>query len=209
MRRVFAWTFALVVLGGTWSFAQDVIDRVMAIVAGQVITLSDVRAALALGIVESRPPDVEGNATQQLIDRALMLQEVARFLPPEPAAAAIDARTAQVRARFASPAEFDRMTALTGLDAIRLRDLVRDDLRIQAYLTQRFGASGTPTDEEVMRYYRAHRDEFTRGGVPETFEEAAAEVRTRAAAERRRELIADWIASLRGRADIRELYKNP
>ncbi len=194
---------------GTSSLAQDVIDRVMATVGGQVITLSDVRAALALGIVESRPPDADGTATEQLIDRALVLQEVARFAPPEPMPAAIAARIAQMKTRVASPAEFDRVLALTGLQAARLGDLARDDLRIQAYLAQRFGTSGTPTDDEALRYYRTHRDEFTRDGVVVPYEEAAPAARERAASARRRELVADWIAGLRSRADIRAVYKQP
>ncbi len=191
------------------AIAQDVIERVMATAAGQVITLSDVRAALALGIVDSQPPEVEPNATQQLIDRALMLQEVARFAPPEPEPAAIDDRIARMRARFPSAAEFALLTDATGLEPTRLRDLARDDLRIQAYLTQRFGASGTPTEEEVVQYYRSHRDEFTVGGVLQRYDEVAAVARQRTAAQRRRAMIADWVSSLRSRADIRELYEQP
>ncbi len=189
--------------------AQEVIDRLMATVSGQVITLSDARAALALGVVESQPPDVDGAATRQLIDRMLILQEVARFSPPEPPAAALDARIAQMKSRFRSSAEFDAMAAATGLESLRLRDMARDDLRIQSYLTQRFGASGTPTEDEVVRYYRSHHDEFTRDGVLQPFEAVASLARERAAAQRRRDLITDWVASLRTRADVQELYRNP
>ncbi len=189
--------------------AQEVIDRLMATVNGQVITLSDVRAALALGVVESQPPDVEGAATRQLIDRTLILQEVARFSPPEPTADAIDAHIGRMKERFRTAAEFEAMAAATGLEPLRLRDLARDDLRIQSYLTQRFGASGTPTEEEVARYYRTHHDEFTRDGVLQPFEAVATLVRDRAAAQRRRDLITDWVASLHTRADIQELYRNP
>ena len=47
-----------------------------------------------------------------------------------------------------------------GFTEARLRAWVRDDLRIAAYLDQRFAAAGAPTDEEVAAYYAAHRDEF-------------------------------------------------
>lgn len=207
--RQFAVVVALAWSMAGASLAQEVIDRVMATVGGQVITLSDVREALALGVVESRPPDADGQATEQLIDRALMLQEVARFAPPEPAPAAVAARIAQMQARFASPAEFDRVAALTGLESARLGDLARDDLRIQAYLAQRFGTSGTPTDDEALRYYRTHRDEFLREGVVIPYEEAAPAARERAASARRRELVADWIAGLRARTLVRAVYKQP
>ena len=66
-------------------FAQQLLDRIVARVNGVAITLTDVKAAIALGIVD--PP--EAAAIEQLIDRQLVLAEVARFLPPEPSAAAI------------------------------------------------------------------------------------------------------------------------
>ncbi|HTL02341.1 MAG TPA: hypothetical protein VL243_08945, partial [Vicinamibacterales bacterium] len=71
------------------SASGEIIDRIVAVVAGQIITKSDVDAATAFGLA----PDL-----QALIDRTLMLNEVRRVAPPEPAAAALEARTAQIRA---------------------------------------------------------------------------------------------------------------
>ena len=65
--------------------AQQLLDRIVARVNGVPVTLTDVKAAIALGIVVAP----ESAAIEQLIDRQLVLNEVARFVPPEPAAAAV------------------------------------------------------------------------------------------------------------------------
>ena len=52
---------------------RELIDRTLAIVAGQVVTLSDVRAAVALGLVGSAGgTDALAVATTALVDRALI-----------------------------------------------------------------------------------------------------------------------------------------
>lgn len=181
--------------------AAEVIDRILAVVNGSIVTLSDVRGAMRLGLVQTP----EANAAvvlDRLIDRRLMLIEVERYAPPEPAAAKVEALVAGTRARSASEAAFESAMAESGLTLDRLRHHHRDDLRIEAYLQQRFGASLLPTDEDLVKYYRAHEAAFTRGGVLRPFEEVRDEVRAALIAERRDPLIRDWIAGLRRRADI-------
>jgi hypothetical protein len=176
--------------------AQQLLDRIVARVNGVAITLTDVKAASALGIVD--PP--EEAAIQQLVDRQLVLGEVARFLPPEPppAAVAVEAGTLTTRAGARLP----EVMASTGLDEARIREIARENLRIQAYLNQRFGANVQLTEEEVAQYYRIHPEEFRRGGALMPFTEAEPLARERASAERRAVTVARWMRDLRGRAAI-------
>ncbi|MEQ1910745.1 MAG: hypothetical protein ABMA15_18135 [Vicinamibacterales bacterium] len=121
--------------------ADDVIDRVLAVAGGEVITLSDVRAALALGRVQAaNAADPSRVALTQLIDRALLLAEVNRFAPPEPSALTIDSALDSVVARFPSGDAFDATLDRLGVDRAFVRELLREDLRIRAYLDQRFTA---------------------------------------------------------------------
>ncbi|MFN7984332.1 MAG: hypothetical protein U0Q11_21000 [Vicinamibacterales bacterium] len=132
------------------SAADEVIDRVLAVVSGDVITLSDVRAALTLGRVQvGTAPDPVRVVLSQLIDRALLLNEVNRFAPPEPSTLAIDTAMESVIARFASPEAFDATLDRLGVDRAFVRDLLREDLRIRAYLDQRFTAQ-TVTEQRAM-----------------------------------------------------------
>jgi hypothetical protein len=125
--------------------ADEVIDRVLAVVAGDLIMQSDVRAARELGLVNA----------------------VERYAPPEPAPDAIDRAFRAVRARFGSDAAFSSAFARVGFDEKQLRAILRQNLRIRAYLDQRF-AGETP--------------------------------------ERGAAIIAAWVAGLRSRATILDLY---
>ncbi len=156
----------------TTSVAAETVDRVLAVVAGQLITLSDLNAMRDLGIVAPRPnsTDPTGDVLSQLIDRELMLAEVDRYEPPEPAAADIDREFAAVRARFPTEKAFDDVLARTGFTASHVRGIVRDNLRLKAYLDQRFAT--TNGDEQ-----------------------------------RRQMLIDDWLAGLRRRSPVVNLYK--
>jgi hypothetical protein len=144
----------------------ETIDRVLAVVNGGVITLSDVTAARDLGIVSAgSAADPVRAILSSLIDRTLELSEVDRYAPPEPTAEALAREMQAVRARFPTQAAFDAALARAGMDPQRLRDVLRDNLRIRAYLDQRFVA----------------------------------------AADRRQQLVAEWLAGLRRRAELTDL----
>jgi hypothetical protein len=182
---------------------QQLLDRVVARVNGAIIMLTDVNAAVGLGLVQvTAGEDPEAAATRQLIERQLILAEVARFAPPEPAAAVIEREVAALRAH--AGARLEMLMQSTGLDEQRIRDLARESLRIQAYLSQRFGGNLQVSDEEVEQYYRAHPEEFTRNGVLMSYEDAAPVARERASALRRLALVAQWLRDLRARADVTE-----
>ena len=78
----------------------QVIDRVVAIVGGQAITLSDVRAARQLQLVDASGSDAE--VIDRLVVREMMRAEVERFSVALPPGAEIDAALATVRARLAA-----------------------------------------------------------------------------------------------------------
>src|SRR5438067_3534376 len=145
----------------------ETIDRVLAVVAEQVITLSDVTAARDLGLqsAEGAADPVRAILTK-LIDRELELAEVERYAPPEPSAEAVDRGLAAIRDRFASASAFDTALARAGLDDRHLRETLRQDLRIRAYEDQRFAAAG----------------------------------------DRRAAVFEEWMAGLRRRGDVSDLY---
>ena len=194
-----AWCLVL----GAWCLvpgvaAQQLLDRVVARVDGYAITLSDVRAAVGLGLVlETGNEDA---AIDAVIERQLELAEVTRFAPPEPSADAVDRELAALKMRVG--ARLPALMTSTGLDESRLREIARDNLRVEAYLNQRFGTTTQLTQEEALQYYRIHPDEFTREGQLLPFVEAEAVARERAAAERRAAMVGQWHRDLRARAEI-------
>jgi hypothetical protein len=138
----------LIAASGVTNVRAETIDRVLAVVGGQLITLSDVTAATDLGLQtgEGAADPVRG-VLSKLIDRELALAEVERYAPAEPDAAMVDREVERVRQRFASPATFDAALARSGIDEQHLRETLRQDLRTRAYLDQRFG---TATDRAAV-----------------------------------------------------------
>jgi hypothetical protein len=127
-----------------------VIDRIMAVVEGQPILLSDVQFAIQFALIPTPAgtTDAVGLVLNRLIERMLMLAEVERFQPPEPDPVEVTIRLDELRARAGSDAAFDKALAVTGASRDQLRRYIRDDLRIGTYLNQRFGVSPTVTPTE-------------------------------------------------------------
>jgi hypothetical protein len=200
--------------GGAGARAQ-IIDRILAVVDGVIIMQSDVAAAIRLNRVHSAggPSTTPGSsrassgdaadptaaALDSLIERQLILAEVDRYAPPDPAEADIDRHLSDLRLQ--AGAEFDRILLLSGIGVEHLRRELRDDLRIQAYLQQRFGAI-QPTEEEILQYYRDHPASFLVNGTVRSFDDAHDVARAALIAERRGETIRDWISDLRRRANV-------
>jgi hypothetical protein len=189
----------MVVLFPAPSLRAEVLDRVMAVVGTAVVTLSDVRAAEAFGLA---PSATSAEVLAALIDRELMLREVDRYTAPDPDPAVVDRRLAQIQARFPTRALFEQALVRTAMTEPRLRAVVSETLRVESYLDQRFGSAAQPAPDEVLRYYREHPAEFTRAGRVVPFDEAQPALQSKLAAERRRELIGDWLDRLRRRATV-------
>lgn len=180
--------------------AQQLIDRVLARVGTTAVTMTDVRIAVELGLVEASSDNAQVAGLQGTIDRQLQLTEVARFSPPEPAAAAVAAEVEAMKMRAGS--DLSALMTSTGLDEARLQQLARETLRIRAYIAQRFGTTVQVTEDEARKYYEEHPTEFTRDGVRMPFEEAEMQARQRASAERLRTTLEQWVRDLRIRADV-------
>jgi len=204
IRRVlFVLCFALCIVPDALTSAQQPLDRVLARIGSTAVTQTDVRAAVGLGLIEATTEGAD--ALNQTIDRQLMLSEVARFPPPEPSAAAIDQQAAAMKMR--AGANLKVLMRDTGLDDARLRDLARDTLRIQTYVTQRFGTSRQVSDDDVRHYYDEHPAEFTRNDQKIPYADAEASARQLASAARLRESIAQWVRDLRMRSEVVEVGK--
>jgi len=185
--------------------AANVLDRMLAIVNGEVVTLSDVRAARQLKLIARADAMTDDQLLDALIERRLTIAEVAKYTSAAPAAGDIDARRAAWEASLPRGTTAARALAAVGMRDAALTAWFRDDLRIAAYLDQRFTAAAQPTRQQAQAYFQQHAAEFAVNGVTPLFETVEPEVRLRVAAERRATRIADWIAALKARAEIRHL----
>jgi hypothetical protein len=159
-------TLALALLAASLVHAET-IDRVLAVVAGQLITLSDVTAATDLGLQPAGgAADPVRAVLNKLIDRELVLAEVDRYAPAEPTAGEVDREVERVRRRFPSAAALEAALARSGIDEKHLRETLRQDLRMRAYLDQRFS---TASDRRVTLVDEWMAGLRRRGGVVDLY----------------------------------------
>src|SRR5688500_8530114 len=122
MRLWFTVLLAACLVGAAAGARAQVIDRFLAVVDGAIIMQSDVAAAillnrvpsagLATGSGPSRPSskdaaDPAGAALDRLIERQLVLSEVDRYAPPDPADADINRQVSDIRSHAGT--DFDRI----------------------------------------------------------------------------------------------------
>lgn len=170
------------------SAPPQTIDRLVAVVGSDPIFLSDVRDAMRMRLLDVSGPLApasdpaaatdEEKALERLINRRLVLAEVARYSQTPPPAADVEA---------AMKDRADRDPAVVAF--------VSDTLRINRYIEQRFTAAAQPTREEARAAYK--------GTAP--FEAVEDQVRRQLAEERRLAMVRDWIRGLRERAQVRVL----
>jgi hypothetical protein len=204
LAAVLLWASAV---AGVPVHATQLIDRVLAVVSGSIVTLSDARAAIDLGLVEAHGArDPVATALTWLIERTLILDEAIRYDPVEPDRAAVDGAVQAAQQRLGSAAAWGRTLDRLGLTDEAVRALIRDTLYAQQYVDRRFATPFPVTDDELRTYYERHRDGFVRSGQRVAFDVARDEVATQVQRERRAAARAEWVSRLRRRADVSELY---
>lgn len=194
------------------------IDRLMAVVGGEPIFLSDVRDARALSLLDPAgalaalsAPDADAPdemVLERLINRRLVLAEVGRYLRTPPAPADVDRAVEAWTARAAGGVVArDAAIAGGGASLDMARAFLADTLRIDRYIDQRFTTAAQPTREEARAFYQANLARFVRDRVVAGFEDVEDDARAALAEERRLALVREWLAGLRSRVQVRVVGK--
>jgi hypothetical protein len=182
---------------------QDLIDKVVATVDRQLIMLSDVRAVTELGVLAMGSNEgSETQVTSRLINRILILVEVDRFLVSEPRQTSIQRRVDELKEHHSTVKSFETAWKSVGMTEERLYRLIRNDLRIEGYLRQRFTSTAEPTNAELVQYHKENEDLYIHYGSRLPFNDARELVRDDLLEERRQVIIENWIARLRESVEI-------
>ena len=123
------------------SASADVIDKLMAVVEGQVVTLSDLEQHRALARLFGDPvPEDDRSALREVIENLLIRREVGNFPGIQITEDELDAYLSQLRSTEELPAE-------------TVRTAVHDRLRLIRFVDLRFRQFVQANDEEIGRYY--------------------------------------------------------
>ncbi|MGZ8729294.1 MAG: hypothetical protein ACXW5U_10730 [Thermoanaerobaculia bacterium] len=187
--------------------AAVTVDRIAAVIDGQVLTVSEITQLVELRFfprLGESEDDYRREVLDGLIAQALRYRDVERFGAQDISRDTIEARLVEIQRRFASQEDFDAALARTELTLDELRALVKRQLQVEAYIQERFAPLVFVTNEEIDDYYRGPwREQRRRSGLAlPPLTEVREEVRAALRLSRLQVEIDRWTSQLRARANV-------
>jgi peptidyl-prolyl cis-trans isomerase SurA len=202
-RRALWTVFALALAVAVPSARAELVDRIVAIIDRDVVTLSEAEQASAVAASRTGETVELVDTVERLIESRLVEREVERFTSEPIPRELVDQAVAEVRSGFASDEAFQAMLSSNGLSEQELRSELRRQLEVNRYLERRFRALVFVSDEEIEAYYR---DELPKeaGGKPLPELSQVSDKIRRILEERRfNARVDEWIKGLKSRSVIR------
>jgi peptidyl-prolyl cis-trans isomerase SurA len=141
----------------------ELIDRVAAAVNNEVITLSELRQAVAFNAAlggKGNGKQLEQETLEGLINGKLLLQEAYRLKVAEISEQDIAAEVGRLRQRLGSDDAYRSFLARTGLTEERLSRMLGDRLLIERFVEKKIGLFARVSREETQSYFQDHPKEF-------------------------------------------------
>lgn len=133
---------------------QQVVDRIVARIEGDILTLSEVRELRGFQELVDGKAVSEAEALDQLIAQWIVATEAQAARFPRPAETHVTAETARLAGKFASPEAYRARLAELGLSEAAVKRLIERGLHLAWYLDYKFRPAVQVPQEEVERYYR-------------------------------------------------------
>jgi len=191
-------------LANSNSFAE-VIDRIVAVVNGQVITLADLKIAEAFGLYERESESVDGNPLflilERIMSQKIVIDAARKNISIEEDE--LEAALNQVAEEIGSE-EFQKRLEEFGFDSEGLKDYLEEKILCQKILSLRFGQGVSVNLEEIETYYKKTYvpSQEKKGLKPRPMMEILDEIELTIKQEKIKTQIADWIDNLRKQAEI-------
>ena len=196
----------------------EVLDRIVAVVEGHIITLSDLRQEREIrGTLGEKPIEDTATLVRQLVDAHLIERQIADYPNIEVTNTEVDADVDKLGlsaiAAPGAPVDASRRVLLDTqgrvleISASGIRDAVRRRIRMQKFFDVKFRQAIRPTDEEIRKYYE---DVFlpearTRGlqSIPSLADaEMANAIRENVIQEKLNHEVDVWLEAIRRRSNI-------
>ncbi len=184
---------------------SEIIDRIVAVINEEVITLTDVRIAEAFGLYTEEIEEERGDPRSQILER-LIDQKVVVQLSSEDMLIKyeeLDEFLMRITQRLGAD-EVERRLRQFGLDREDLRDCVREIIRYQTFISQIFSRVNPVSLKEIENYYQEIYvpEQIEKKVEPQPMMEILDEIESRVKQEKTRAQIKDWIKNLRDKSDI-------
>jgi hypothetical protein len=187
--------------------ASEIVDRVVAVVDGQVITQSELdfeaRVALierggASAITASLDAAALRSALQWAIAQRLEAEEADRLHAFTVEDSELVDRLRKFEAEFQNHEEYERFLAAEEVDEPQLAEVLARSIRAEKVLDSKVRLKARVTEEEVRTYFQAHPDHF-----PEGYEKARPAIRERLTRARYQDLVRQELTMQRAGSSVR------
>ena len=141
----------------------ELIDRVVAAVNNEVITLSELRQAVAFNAAlggKGNGRQLEQETREGLINGRLLLQEAYRLKFAEVSEQDIAAEVGRLRQRLGSDDAYRAFLVRTDLTEERLGRMLGDRLLIERFVEKKIGLFARVSRDEAQSYFQDHPKEF-------------------------------------------------
>lgn len=133
---------------------QEVVDRIVARVEGDVILLSEVRALSNYQQLVDGKSESDAQILDRLLDQWIVRNEAETARFPHPADAEVARGVERVESAFASPEEYAQRRKQCGLTEADVRSMVASQLYLTNYLDSRFRSSVQIEPAQIEEFYR-------------------------------------------------------
>ncbi len=137
--------------------AQQVVDRIVARVEGDILTESEMREAEQFQRLVNgahKAPSWE-ELLRQLLEQWIVAVEAGSSRFAHPTEAAVDGEVARLRRQIGTPEEFERRVREIGLNAAAVRRQVERQMFLSQYLDYKFRPAALVEPKQIEEYYRA------------------------------------------------------
>jgi len=202
MRSRFFWLALMALLPGALARAE-LVDRIVAIIDREVVTLSEAEQASEIARARTGASAPLVSVVERLIESRLVEREVERFTGEPVSPELVDGALREVRARFSSETAFLEMLARNGLSEEELRATLRRQIGVAEYLERRFRPLTFVTEEQIEVYYRDELLPSLQGRPLPELSEVSESIRRVLEERAFNARVEEWIDGLKGRARIR------
>jgi peptidyl-prolyl cis-trans isomerase SurA len=184
---------------------QEVVDRIVAVVNDEVITLTDINLVETFGLYESpkdeQEADVQRHILDQLINQKLVIQLTSEDVMLEEEK--IESALSQIIQRM-EPGEAEKALLRFGLDWDDLKSYLREKLLYQKIISNRFDQGIFVRLEEIEVYYEQIYipSQRARGLEPQPLTEMLDQIEREIKREKKETQVREWVNNLKREANI-------
>jgi hypothetical protein len=191
-----------------------IVDRIAVIAGRGIVKDSDIRLDLGItSFLNNEPVSFSAasrkKSASRLIDQLIIRSEVETGDYPSGSTAEAQALLDDIQKRYPTEAALKKVLTSLGIDEAELKARLTWQLRVLRFIDARFRPAAFISDEEVEKYYAAHKQqlESANRGKPATLDALRPQIEDTLAGERVNQLLDDWLSQRRQETKI--IYLEP